>query len=485
MKFGLLLKLFLIVSLLTFLSCQKERFTSDPNDKLEFSTDTIMFDTVFTAVGSATRTLKVRNPHNKSIKISRIYLQQEAGAHYRFNVDGYVGLEAQDITIAPHDSLYVFAQVTVDPNQPVAISPFVINDLLTFECNGNTQSVVLEAWGQNANYIPSNTAKGKVALLTCNLGEETWNDPKPYVIYGALLIDSCTLVIPEGTRIYVHGGYAKSDIGYYNDGQIHFLQHGKLNIVGSKEKPVTIQGDRLEQSYQDIPGQWGFIRLNPGSSASVSYAHILNATIGIYVDSASSLTLKNSIIGNSSVSNLYAIHSTINAENSLIHTSGSNSVYLAYGGDYTFTYCTISNYTSQKESVLASTYICRDEDCLVKSENPLNLYLSNTILYGSYKDALGFLKSQTEPLVYKLDHCITQAVDIYKTNPDFNNYCESTIFSKFGDKLFKRPSDWDFHLDTLSIAEQKALPVPGILKDLEDNLRDLQKPDIGCYEYQY
>ena len=41
---------------LTFVlsSCQKERFTDDPGDRLAYSTDTLRFDTVFTQLGSAT-----------------------------------------------------------------------------------------------------------------------------------------------------------------------------------------------------------------------------------------------------------------------------------------------------------------------------------------------------------------------------------------------------------------------------------------------
>ena len=46
------------------------------NDKLEFSLDTLRFDTVFTERGSATRILKVYNPNDESVRISRIALER-------------------------------------------------------------------------------------------------------------------------------------------------------------------------------------------------------------------------------------------------------------------------------------------------------------------------------------------------------------------------------------------------------------------------
>ncbi len=52
-----LLHLLLAVAILTviFSACRKEDAISDnPNLKLEFSTDSVIFDTVFTSLGSAT-----------------------------------------------------------------------------------------------------------------------------------------------------------------------------------------------------------------------------------------------------------------------------------------------------------------------------------------------------------------------------------------------------------------------------------------------
>ena len=144
-----------VLSLTVLISaCNKDEFITDGSAKLAFSLDTVSFDTVFTQRGSATLYLKLYNRHNRFIKVSRIWLEGAPQSAFRMNVDGIAGSDISDVEIPPEDSIYVFLEVTVDPDQPISISPFIIEDQVNFMTNGNAQSVVLEAWGQNANYIP-------------------------------------------------------------------------------------------------------------------------------------------------------------------------------------------------------------------------------------------------------------------------------------------------------------------------------------------
>jgi hypothetical protein len=224
----------LFVALILAFGCRKEdRILTDGDAMLRFSTDTLRFDTVFTQLGSATRILKLYNDYDQPVSIEKIELTAGSSSKFRINVDGLPGEAFEDIRIEANDSIYVFAEVTVDPDAPLSESPFVITESLQFQLNGNDQQVVLEAWGQNANYVPSRFNAGGLALLSCDFGEVTWDDPKPYVIYGILLIDSCTLNLPPGTRLYVHGGVAQTvdqegNPSVYNDGLIYVLPDGRL-----------------------------------------------------------------------------------------------------------------------------------------------------------------------------------------------------------------------------------------------------------------
>jgi len=152
MKYSWLLILSCLVGLMTFQACEEQTFDTSSSSKLDFSRDTIRFDTVFTSIGSATRSLKVYNTSEEWVRISDISLGNSD--KFRINVDGVSGTSFSNIDIPPSDSIWLFAEVTVDPDQPLSESPFVITETMSFETNGQNQSIVIDAWGQNANHIP-------------------------------------------------------------------------------------------------------------------------------------------------------------------------------------------------------------------------------------------------------------------------------------------------------------------------------------------
>ena len=96
----------------------------------------------------------------------------------------------------------------------------------------------------------------------------------------------------------------------------------------------------------------------------------------------------------------------------------------------------------------------------------------------------------TDPLSlrYELDHCIVKVDELLDPTtgfPDFFDHCNACLTPASQEALFAEQNEDDYHLDTLSVAEEMALPIPGILIDLEGNDRDLTMPDIGCFEYIY
>ena len=70
-------------------SCNKMKGFSKEN--LSFSVDTVVFDTVFTTVGSTTKQFKIYNPSSKSIQIDEIELMGGEQSPFRLNVDGIQG----------------------------------------------------------------------------------------------------------------------------------------------------------------------------------------------------------------------------------------------------------------------------------------------------------------------------------------------------------------------------------------------------------
>ncbi|HLP94289.1 MAG TPA: right-handed parallel beta-helix repeat-containing protein [Saprospiraceae bacterium] len=485
--------LFLSITLLLSF-CQKEKFTTDPADKLEFSTDTLRFDTVFTQVGSATRFFKIYNRHKESIRIGKIYLENGANSRFNLNIDGISGDAQENLEIAPNDSMYVFAEVTINPNDQN--SPFVVTENVVFETNGNVQTVVLEAFGQNANYLPSRFGAGAVVGYGCNGGEWVWDDPKPYVIYGVVVIDSCTVRIPKGTRVYVHGGLGKfvDDEGVtqrYNDGFLAFVGQGKLIVEGTPEEPVIFESDRLEPEFEEEAGQWTGIWLQSGSTGhNIDHCIIRNSVIGLRADSAVSLTLRNTQIYNTASSGLIGIHANITAENCLFHSNTGFGIQLEYGGNYSFDYCTVGSYGVDGEALRMGNALCLDAGCETFVANKLSARFRNCILMGSRSDQITLFDRLEDPsqFEYKLTNCIVRVRDLIKDTayPDFFDHCQPCINATSQDTIFLDVNKRDFHLDTLhSIANRYAVPIPGIVKDLDNKDRDAVTPDAGCYEIEF
>ena len=151
--FRTLLAAFVIVNLvgISLTSCIREEDYADGNGvELKFGNDTVSFDTIFTTVSSLTKTLMVYNDESKPIKIDRISLREGAASFFRLNIDGTTDLVAKDVEIGAKDSLYIFVKVELNPNNQS--NPLLIEDEILFSFNGKTQSVVLQAYGQDAYY---------------------------------------------------------------------------------------------------------------------------------------------------------------------------------------------------------------------------------------------------------------------------------------------------------------------------------------------
>jgi len=496
-----MLRLFLALAYITaglfLVSCDKEeRFITDSSAMLEFSTDTLRIDTVFTSLGSATRILKVYNPNERPIRVAKIYLDGQAGQTFRLNVDGLAGNTHENVVIHGRDSIYIFVEATINPNQPLSVSPFVVEDKLVLETNGNRQQVLLEAWGQNANYFPSRFNKGVAVVIRCNNGEVIWDDPKPYVVYGALFIDDCTLVIPAGARVYIHGGVAQNDLfgGIYNDGLLYTLSNGRIKVRGTAEQPVIIQGSRTEEAFANVRGQWNGIILGKGSRGNeFRYATVKNSRFALLVDSAAEVSASNARFFNTSGNGIVGFHARITADNCLIYNNGSNSVQLLFGGDYAFNYCTIANYGVNAGTLGMSNFWCYDDPlvCQNRREYRLNATFVNSIIYGSRRDQLEFsdISQRQSPAMFNVSfqHCVVR-VDELLTRQNgrygdfFSTMCSPCTNGTAAAKVFENPNSGVYMLDSLSLAQAKARPLSGIPRDIVDKLRDPVSPDAGCFE---
>lgn len=381
---GILLVLFL------GFACKKEQFNTSGSAKLGFSQDSVLFDTVFTGIGSATRHFRIRNPHDQKIKISSITLQGGAQSQFIVNVDGVPGTSFKDVELAAKDSMYVFVQVNVDPNNQN--SPLIITDKLVFVTNGNSQEVILEAWGQDAYYHYPNKAiyfSDGTYLPYSRISEDeyavvTWNKDKPHVIYGFLAVDSTQkLIINAGVRVYLN---YKASIWVY--------RYGEIKVKGEKGNEVIFQGARREKDYADEPGQWDRIWINEGSNANeIDYAIIKNGYIGIQAEVFGNtiglpgrLKLTNTKIQNMSLWGIYALAYNIYAGNNVISNCAEHCLNVELGGKYTFLHCSLSNLWSKSSREKTTVNIRNYTDQQVLPMD--SCYFGNCIIDGSLEEEL-------------------------------------------------------------------------------------------------
>ena len=244
--------------------CRKDKLLKDSGVKLRFSTDTLAFDTVFTTIGSAVRSFVIYNDETKPIEINSLRIAGGEGSIFRLNVDGVPGKVFTNVRVEAKDSIYVFAAVTVDPDQ--STNPFVMYDQILFDINGNQQNITLSAWGQNAYFHYGETLSS----------DSIWPNDKPHVVINSILVDTAaSLTVQQGTRVYMHGNSA-------------FFVAGKLEINGTKSDSVVFQGDRLEPYFRDLPGNWGYIRfLRTSFDNQLTHTIIKDALYGVIVDSLS------------------------------------------------------------------------------------------------------------------------------------------------------------------------------------------------------
>lgn len=135
---------FVVLMTFAFGGCRKQRITTDPSARLEFSRDTVFFDTVFTTIGSTTQLVRVYNRNAETVVIDEIALEGGSQSNYRINADGYPGPGVDNISLRGGDSLWLFVEVTIDPSDQNL--PFIVEDRVRFSSNGNDQGVELVAW---------------------------------------------------------------------------------------------------------------------------------------------------------------------------------------------------------------------------------------------------------------------------------------------------------------------------------------------------
>ena len=171
--------------------------------------------------------------------------------------------------------------------------------------------------------------------------------------------------------------------------------HGTLHIDGSREKPVTLRGDRLDlmfknQPYDRTPGLWdGIVLKSQSYGNTINYADIHSSTNGLCADSSdisrSKLKMENSIIHNTTNHALNLRMANVFVGNSQITNAGGDCVHVR-GGDVSLVHCKVGRfYVFTGGYGHALDFANFDGDVRL----PLhNLYVANSIVTGYQDDEI-------------------------------------------------------------------------------------------------
>ena len=472
------------------LSCAEEdSWTSDASARLQFSSDSVVFDTLLATVPSATRTLTVYNRNADGVRLPLVRLLQGGASHFRVNVDGQylAGGVGEDFEIRGRDSMMVRVEVTLP--QTGSDGPVDFDDRLDFQLeSGVVQSVVLTAGGQDALFM-----RGRIVET-----DTVFASSLPVVVYDSLVVaEGATLTLAPGTTLMFHD-------------QASLQVRGTLLSLGSLERPVTLRGDRTDRMfpylpYDNTPSRWEGVHLHATSRGNrLSYTDLHSGRFGIVSDSTGldgepMLEMDGCVIHNIGGDGLQLNNCRATVRNTQVSNTQGRCVSL-FGGAYRFEFCTLAQFypfTAERGEAL---YVANHEGETFR--DLVEAHFLSCVITGYGDDVImgSLSEGQDEAVNYLFSHCFLNTVETddelrfvsvrYDHRPqgdDQDGEEEEQLLRDANFRLFDTHNFlYDFTPDSLShirnmadTALARRLPFDRLGRS---RLGD-EAPDAGCLEY--
>jgi hypothetical protein len=462
------LLLYTCTAFLLLYSCKKESLLTSPSASLRITADTVRFDTVFTTVGSITRSFKIVNENDQPLRLSEVALAGGSNSPFRLNINGRATNSVSNLDIPATDSIYIFTAVTVNPS--TANLPFILTDSIRITYNGNTRYVQLEAYGQNARFIRNGMIRNNTV----------WDNQLPYIILGGLTVDTlASLTLQAGTKVYAH-----------NNAPI--IIYGSLQANGTVSSPIVFTGDRLDAPYNGFPASWPGIYFR-GSSINnkLTFTHVRNANqaVSCFFPSNNAnpkLDISQCIIDNAYDAGLFCFNTEVNIANSLISNCASNILVQA-GGIYNIRHCTVASYNNDFFSHRTPVVSLSNSAIIngVVQSAPLDARIVNSICWsdgGFVEIDVQVFKNGTAAVQVIFDHSLFRAA----TDPLNSTFvqCIRNVDPRF-DSIDVANHIYDFHVTKNAFAPGlNAGIITGLPLDLDNRNRAVGIPDLGAYVKQ-
>ena len=449
MTFSRLLFLFTSLCMLLIACDDDDTFNTNPDFRLAFSVDTLSFDTLFTGFGSTTKRLKVYNQSGKKVRVDRIFLN-DLNSPYRMNVNGVESNGVVDVEIAGKDSLYIFLEVELQDQDEDA--PRLLEDQINFEFNGSHQKLVVETYAQDVYPIDSDLLQTTV-----------WTGNRPYVLTKSVATGTgVKLSLEEGARVYF-----KKNAGL----QIN----GDFEVNGSFEKPVYFGSTRLEELYENVPGQWDGIYIS-SHSQNVDLRHFVleDGKNGLIVEQEAYQNQKVHVeyaqVKNFTEKGISISNRDFKAHDLLVANCGMECIELNGQGDFELVHATLYNrwhFSPRMLPILSK-----------KGEGNQSLKLQNTIVWGSKMNELILNDSNG----VTIEHSLLSLGGVLQDQ--YASVTTNCIFNE--NPLFIDEEEFDLRLKAespainkgkIELANTYAVDMDGRQRNLDD------APDMGGFEF--
>ncbi|MBB3701131.1 hypothetical protein KMW28_18385 [Flammeovirga yaeyamensis] len=442
----------IILSLLISCTPDDEVISSDPSFQLQFSVDTVFFDTLFTSkedegidMRSVTQRFMVYNNSENAVNISEISLN-DPNSVYSMLINGQNEDIINNTLLRGGDSMLVLTEANVPYQNADDIRE--LNGQISFFTNGNRQAIQLNAYAEDPFYVSGG------AIL---VGDVVWEKGRPYVITDSLYISqNASLTANAGTRIVFDNG-AK------------LLISGSLQLMGTPQDTIRLESIRLDGQYENAPGQWDGLFFDSLSHDNKIHGTLIkNARVGVLMyhndnDDIIDLDIEGSTIQNMSQVGVAITNSDVRIVNTIISHTISYAYAHAGGGKCDFYYNTIVNSNTG--------FFREDPSVAFESTNEvIQLNLVNNIIWGNLSNEL----------------VVTEGVDF---NSITNNILKASS-DQFDpetnliniDPYFRYPFTYNFDLADDSPARGAGIDVNGITVDQRGENRT-SPPDIGALQW--
>ncbi|MBV7440927.1 hypothetical protein KRX57_05800 [Weeksellaceae bacterium TAE3-ERU29] len=363
----------LVLCFSTQISCRKDFNTVSNITNIQFSNDTVVFDTVMSHSNSETYLIRLYNNSEEDINIPNIYLNKKNNSYYRINVDGIPGFEFSDVYLRAKDSLNIFINIAAED-----ASDLIYEDEIILKNNNNQKSIKLLSFIAKAKYYYPKKGEDSFTIDK----DTEFNNSSYHIIYGDFKVaENRKLNILNGTKVL-----------FYKNGKITVSPNAQLNIIGTQQKPVIFKSLRNDVRHDSLPNQWIGITGLKNSEINLNHTEIKGAKTALDLTENKN-KIFNTKIYNSGESAIFTDNSNILANNLVVNNAGNTGINITNGGNYKFYFSSIiNNWQGNIVGIYGinlpfsvTNYSLKDD---LEERSNLNLIIENSILYGRYPNGI-------------------------------------------------------------------------------------------------